>query len=226
MTTNATTQWHRLLKIATGHLECVGAGRSNWTWGGGTVLMMRYHHRLSHDIDLFLDNPQYLSYLSPRLNENIAATVDSYTEQANHLRCLVSGVGEIDYILAAPVIDTVPELMDVEGHGRLQTMPDREILAQKIHYRSMNFTGRDLFDFVTVTTIRPELLHDPELRRVGEIRRTSLEYRLDSPVIRKQFDGVAVHEDSTVVLEFGQARNAMQKWLDSIPRTTARSNRK
>jgi len=226
MNRNATTQWHRLLGIATGHLESVGVDRSSWTWGGGTVLMMRYHHRLSHDIDLFLDDPQYLLYLSPRLNDRVANTVDGYTEQANNLKCLVSGVGEIDYILAAPVIDAVREPMDVEGHGRLQTMPDREILAQKIHYGSMNFTGRDLFDFATVTTIRPELLHDPELRQVGEIRRMALEYRLDLPVIGKQFGGVVVHEDSTVFLEFDQARNAMRKWLDSIPRRTTGLDRK
>ncbi len=47
--------------------------RSDWTWGGGTVLMLRHQHRLSWDVDLFLNDPQLLSYLSPRLNDDIAS---------------------------------------------------------------------------------------------------------------------------------------------------------
>ena len=31
-----------------------------WTFGGGTVLMFRYGHRLSKDIDIFVPDPQYL----------------------------------------------------------------------------------------------------------------------------------------------------------------------
>ena len=31
-----------------------------WTFGGGTVLMLRIGHRQSKDIDLFVPDPQYL----------------------------------------------------------------------------------------------------------------------------------------------------------------------
>lgn len=37
-----------------------------WTLGGGTVLMFRYQHRLSKDIDIFVPDPQYLGYVTPR----------------------------------------------------------------------------------------------------------------------------------------------------------------
>ena len=37
-----------------------------WTFGGGTVLMLRYRHRLSKDIDIFVPDPQYLGFVSPR----------------------------------------------------------------------------------------------------------------------------------------------------------------
>ena len=30
-----------------------------WTFGGGTVLMLRHSHRLSKDIDIFVPDPQY-----------------------------------------------------------------------------------------------------------------------------------------------------------------------
>ena len=35
-----------------------------WTFGGGTVLMFRYRHRLSKDIDIFVPDPQYLGVAS------------------------------------------------------------------------------------------------------------------------------------------------------------------
>jgi hypothetical protein len=36
-----------------------------FTFGGGTVLMLRYQHRLSKDIDLFVPDPQSLAYVTP-----------------------------------------------------------------------------------------------------------------------------------------------------------------
>ena len=112
--------WSELLKFTRRHMGSIGMSRSEWTWVGGTVLMLRYQHRLSRDVDIFLNDPQLLSYLSPRLNDNVAAEIDGYQEQANHLRCFVDGVGEIDYLVAAPVIDFEPERMDIPKHGLLQ----------------------------------------------------------------------------------------------------------
>ena len=40
-----------------------------WTFGGGTVLMLRHGHRLSKDIDIFVPDPQYLGFVSPRLSD-------------------------------------------------------------------------------------------------------------------------------------------------------------
>ena len=40
-----------------------------WTLGGGTVLMFRHHHRLSKDIDIFVPDPQYLGFVTPRLSD-------------------------------------------------------------------------------------------------------------------------------------------------------------
>src|SRR3546814_10248418 len=37
----------------------------SWSFGGGTALMLQIDHRESHDIDLFLDDPQYLPFLNP-----------------------------------------------------------------------------------------------------------------------------------------------------------------
>jgi hypothetical protein len=39
-----------------------------FTFVGGTALMLRYQHRLSKDIDLFVPDPQSPAYVTPRLS--------------------------------------------------------------------------------------------------------------------------------------------------------------
>ena len=215
MIQSVTPRWHELLSLARQHLEGVGLTRSDWTWGGGTVLMLRHQHRLSWDINIFLDDVQYLTHLSPRLNDAVGETVSRYTEQANHLACFVEGVGEIDYLTAQSVIDMKPERMDVEGHGPLQVMSDREILAQKIQYRGTRFTGRDLFDFGTITALRPELLKDQKMHQIGKINKNPLRNRLETQDIREGFDAVQVHPRATVRVSFEQAMATMGRLLKS-----------
>lgn len=49
-------------------ISAAGVTLNDWSFGGGTVLMRRHRHRVSKDIDIFVPDPQYLGYLSPRLN--------------------------------------------------------------------------------------------------------------------------------------------------------------
>jgi hypothetical protein len=51
----------------------------DWTFGGGTALMLLYGHRQSRDIDIFLRDPQYLTALSPRLNDHTEALTGRYS---------------------------------------------------------------------------------------------------------------------------------------------------
>lgn len=138
--------WRSLIRRAVARLEAVGLGRNEWTWGGGTVLVHRYHHRHSRDIDLFINDVQYLSYLSPRLNDRNLDDVLGYAEQANHLR-LEYPEGEIDFLAVAPVfpgLEPIPERIDGLD-GAIRLMADKEIIGQKLHYRVAAFTGRDLY---------------------------------------------------------------------------------
>lgn len=48
-----------------------GHALEDWSFGGGTVLMRRHHHRFSKDVDIFIPDPQYLNYLTPRLNNDV-----------------------------------------------------------------------------------------------------------------------------------------------------------
>jgi len=64
--------------------------------------MIHADHRISKDIDAFIDDPQYLSILSPRLSGETAWDCDAFTEAAHYLK-LVFPEGEIDFIAAAVV---------------------------------------------------------------------------------------------------------------------------
>jgi hypothetical protein len=46
--------------------------------GGGTRLMLALQHRISHDVDLFIRDPQWLGYLTPRLNDRFEHLIDAY----------------------------------------------------------------------------------------------------------------------------------------------------
>ena len=37
----------------------------HWTFGGGTAMMLQIGHRESHDVDIFLRDPQLLPFLDP-----------------------------------------------------------------------------------------------------------------------------------------------------------------
>ena len=70
--------WKGLLSMALDileDLEAPGLGAPEIAMGGGTVLMMRMHHRLSNDIGLFLHDAQWLARLTPRLNDRVAEIV-------------------------------------------------------------------------------------------------------------------------------------------------------
>lgn len=116
-----------------------------WTFGGGTALMLQIHHRESHDIDLFLDDPQWLSYLSPRLNDTVEDLCTDYDEGARFLKLSVERQGEIDFI-AAPTL-TQPGVVQRQIHGRdvlLET--PAEIVAKKLRYRGAGLQARDVID--------------------------------------------------------------------------------
>ncbi|MEQ1954387.1 nucleotidyl transferase AbiEii/AbiGii toxin family protein [Mesorhizobium sp. CN2-181] len=208
--------WRTLIGIAIERLEGIGLDRTQWIWGGGTVLMLRYHHRLSRDVDIFINDVQYLSYLSPRLNEAGSDNILGYSEQANHLR-LEYPQGEIDFLTVAPVFPHImPEMRRLEGvEDFVQLMPDKEILAQKLHYRAAGFTGRDLYDFAAVTQANSALLGDVDLHKIAVERRDALEVSLQSADCALGYEQV---RQPTLHLSFADARAALIDWIGGFDR--------
>jgi hypothetical protein len=126
-------------------LERKGFPPPDITIGGGTVLMFRLEHRLSRDIELFLHDVQWITLLTPRLNETTAAMVTDYVEQPNSLKLRLPH-GDIDFIVAGSVTD-VRGAETLKFMGRTFPLdPSEEILAKKLFYRAAFFQPRDAFD--------------------------------------------------------------------------------
>lgn len=111
--------------------------------GGGTRLMLAMEHRISDDVDLFIHDPQWLGYLTPRLNDAIEDLVSSYHEGTTSLKLELEH-GEIDYIVSTPLLG-LPDEYSPDSCFALE--PVAEVLAKKLFYRGSTLTPRDLFDW-------------------------------------------------------------------------------
>jgi predicted nucleotidyltransferase component of viral defense system len=124
-----------------------------WSFGGGTVLMLRLNHRHSRDIDLFVPDPQYLGHVTPRLSDAAEQLTDHYVEAAQYVKLLLV-TGEIDIVVGQPLTDSPWEMVGHEGRTiRVET--NAEIVAKKMYHRGDQAKARDLFDLCAVAD------HDP-----------------------------------------------------------------
>ena len=128
-----------------------------WTLGGGTVLMFRYHHRLSKDIDIFVPDPQYLGYVTPRLSDTAAGLTQDYTEQPGAFVKLQFEEGEVDFVAAPNLLADAWETWDIGGRS-VKVETAAEIIAKKMYHRGDRATARDLFDLALVIEREPQQL--------------------------------------------------------------------
>lgn len=137
-----------------------GISEPFWTFGGGTVLMLRYGHRLSKDIDIFVPDPQYLGYVTPRLSERAADLTQDYTEAATFVK-LQFDEGEIDFVAAPNLLPAADAWESWEVMGRqVKVETSAEIVAKKMYYRGDRATARDLFDLALVIERDPQSLRN------------------------------------------------------------------
>lgn len=165
--------WETLFRRALDILDSAhraGSMVHDWSFGGGTVLMRRYRHRVSTDIDIFVPDPQLLGYLSPRLNPVAESLTADYFEQANFLK-LVFPQGEIDFVVSG-FLTPDPVVAERVCGRRVRVETSAEIIAKKLWYRAAEFTARDLFDFALIAEREPWSLG--RLREILEARRTVL----------------------------------------------------
>ena len=128
-----------------------------WTLGGGTVLMFRYQHRLSKDIDIFFPDPQYLGFVTPRLSDIAAKVSSQYVEHQNAYVKLIRAEGEIDFVASPNLTETPFEIWNIGGTA-VKVETASEIIAKKLWHRGDRATARDLFDLSLVIEKDPKAL--------------------------------------------------------------------
>jgi hypothetical protein len=199
------SNWHRLLdRTLQGLAELKRQGRPvpDWVLGGGTALMVFADHRLSRDIDAFIDDPQYLALLSPETTDvwNCSAW-----DRAAHYLKLKYPEGEVDFIVTAPISSLPPIEKQIDltairkgSKPMIWIDPPVEIALKKLHYRATMLKPRDVFDISVVGAIDgPALianLHQVAekkgdlLRRLGDIKEDFIQAELAELDIRPRWE--------------------------------------
>jgi hypothetical protein len=126
------------------------AGPDWWSFGGGTALAVHLGHRVSYDIDIFLDSSRELKALTPNANPLVKQYQGNlqYEYPGNYLKLYRPG-GEIDFIVATAQTDPGSVLWEFNGAPVMIETPI-EIVAKKIFYRPSRFKLRDAFDLAVV----------------------------------------------------------------------------
>jgi predicted nucleotidyltransferase component of viral defense system len=144
------SNWEALLRIACRLIDQVNSEFQvidNWTFGGGTALMLHLGHRDSFDVDIFLEDPQTIGFLDPAKSA-LKFDLQPDTSEGDGLvfqRFVFRELGEIDFIVGAPLT-----LSPNSGHmiaGRQIALESiGEIITKKVHFRGRSFRPRDVFD--------------------------------------------------------------------------------
>ncbi|WP_298670901.1 nucleotidyl transferase AbiEii/AbiGii toxin family protein [uncultured Sphingomonas sp.] len=154
MAAHRPSQWPLLFDLAIeilGHFQAAQGFAPDWSFGGGTALMLQIDHRESHDIDIFLDDPQVLPFLNPETQGYaFSRRPDGYqTDGAGALKLAYAGVGEIDFICSTSIVDNPVERRELRGQ-RVALERPAEIIAKKVYFRGTSFQPRDMFDLAAV----------------------------------------------------------------------------
>jgi predicted nucleotidyltransferase component of viral defense system len=169
-------------------IERYGISQPFWTFGGGTVLMLRYGHRLSKDIDIFVPDPQYLGYVSLRLSDVAESVSQDYVEGPGYIK-LLRPEGEIDVVASPNLTQPAFEMWRLLGRTvRVETAA--EIVAKKLWHRDDRATARDLFDLSLVIEREPQALRQAA-RYLTRHSTTFLEQlKTRRAVLQAQFDAI------------------------------------
>lgn len=177
--------------------------------GGGTRLMLAMEHRISDDIDLFIRDPQWIGYLTPRLNDRFEDVIEGYDEGATSLKFRFPQ-GEIDFNVSMSLLG-LPNEVSIDSAFELE--PVAEVLAKKLFYRGWALTPRDLFDWRMIETkLPPAVTHAPQIAnlvasRIDEIH-AALEAMDNSTKAQLVWDAIRSPElpDLHESIQWAQAR--------------------
>lgn len=178
----------------------------DWSFGGGTAMRLFHDHRESKDVDIFLTNPYVIGALSPRLNATTEQLTGDYSEMSNFLK-LRFPEGEVDFIVAARLVDDVPFVERVVRGRAVSVETPIEIVAKKCFYRADHFTARDIFDLAVLIHEEPQVVQ--QHRDILLAKRADLERRLGMMRTRPGAEAPAVEQTANVRARVQEGINAI-----------------
>lgn len=109
-------------------------------------MMLQINHRESNDVDIFLRDPQLLSFLDPQKRDfDFEIRPSDYSSDGSGFFKLGFEFGEIDFIVAQALTSSPTTIAAVQGEAvLLETIP--EIIAKKVYHRGASIAPRDIFD--------------------------------------------------------------------------------
>jgi pimeloyl-ACP methyl ester carboxylesterase len=144
------SEWERLFSIACNlidHVQQQAGHTFGWSFGGGTAMMLQIGHRESHDVDIFLDDPQILGFLDPsKVDLHFDEPPASYGgDGARFQKFAFTDIGEIDFIATGHLTSAPFVVRQIWGRAvQLESIP--EIIAKKVYHRGSEAKARDVFD--------------------------------------------------------------------------------
>jgi hypothetical protein len=130
-------------------LDSLEGGPGSWTFGGGTALAQIMGHRISYDVDIFLDSSTVLKNLAPNINSVTRSLCDTWQWPGKYLKLIMRDVGEIDFLNAPSYIDN-PTYQMKFGDRSIAAERSAEIATKKLVYRASTYTARDTFDLAAI----------------------------------------------------------------------------
>ena len=144
------SEWKKLFSMACSMIEQVNERHNiidSWTFGGGTAMMIQMDHRESHDVDIFISDPQILPFLNPSVFDfDFEIAPSGYVgDGVRSSKIYFEGMGEIDFIVASSLTKDPYVRKNIDGREvYLERIP--EIITKKVFYRGANIKPRDIFD--------------------------------------------------------------------------------
>lgn len=173
----------------------------HWTFGGGTAMMLQIGHRESHDVDIFLRDPQLLPFLDPEKQDfDFEIRPSDYGGDGTGFLKLAFEIGEIDFIVAQPLTSSPTTDATVEDEAVfLETVP--EVIAKKIYHRGNSIMPRDIFDIAAggeqhAESIIKELANYPDrvtstLLAIGRLKPGFVNASIEQLLVKDAYKAVA-----------------------------------
>lgn len=196
------------------HAEKVVDQPIEWSFGGGTVLMLRMNHRHSKDIDIFLADPQVLGLFNPRISDAAQVVTTAYEESSGHIK-LYLPEGEIDFVVANPLTTEPFETADLLNRT-VVLESSGEIIAKKMWHRGNLATARDLFDFAAVNCADPAAIADAKPFLIKNAAVFLEQIMMREAIMRAEFDAIDSRDS---LLTFDECASIAESIL--APLTTA-----